>query len=126
MFRVYMHTLTASISIALFKVTLFVQQGIFMSPPFEEWCRGIKCYPCPCVRPSVRALSNFGVRSITFVKFKFGMMIYNIKTQVEIDLGYNALIFDRVMGLLLKHSTQIGVRSITLERLHRFHLYLEC
>jgi len=31
---------------------------IFMPPPFEEWWRGIKCYPCPCeracVRPSVR------------------------------------------------------------------------
>jgi len=28
------------------------------------------------------------------------MLIYNIKTQVEFDLGYNPLIFDRVMGLL--------------------------
>jgi len=27
------------------------------------------------------------------------MLIYNIKTQVEFDLGYNPLIFDRVMGL---------------------------
>ena len=27
---------------------------IFMPPPFEEWCRGIKCYPCPCVRTCVR------------------------------------------------------------------------
>ena len=43
---------------------------VFMPPPFEEWWRGIKCYPCPCVRPSVcpsvRPLSKFGVRSITF------------------------------------------------------------
>ena len=47
---------------------------VFMPPPFEEWWRGIKCYPYPCVRscvrPSVRAsvrpLSKFGVRSITF------------------------------------------------------------
>jgi len=35
---------------------------IFMPPPFEEWCGGIKCYPCPsvraCVRPSVRPLQN--------------------------------------------------------------------
>jgi len=30
----------------------------------------------------------------------FGMLIYNIKTQVEFDLGYNPLIFDGVMGLL--------------------------
>jgi len=26
---------------------------IFMPPPFEEWWRGIKCYPCPCVRSSM-------------------------------------------------------------------------
>ena len=43
-----------------------VVHGVFMPPPFEEWWRGIKCYPCPCVRPSVRPLSKFGVRSITF------------------------------------------------------------
>jgi len=36
--------------------------SFFMPPPFEEWWRGIKCSPCPCVRP----LSKFGVRSITF------------------------------------------------------------
>ena len=41
------------------------------------------------------------------------MLIYNIKTQVEFDLGYNLLIFDGVMGLLLKHSTKIGVHSIS-------------
>jgi len=23
---------------------------LFMPPPFEEWWRGIKCYPCPSVR----------------------------------------------------------------------------
>jgi len=46
----------------------------FMPPPFEDWWRGIKCYPCPCVRSCVRVcvracvrpLSKFGVRSITF------------------------------------------------------------
>ena len=38
----------------------------FMPPPFEEWWRGIKCYPCPCVRASIRPLSKFVVRSITF------------------------------------------------------------
>jgi len=56
------------------------------------------------VRASVRPLLKFGVRSITFerlsIQFKFGMLIYKIKTQVEFDLGYNPLIFDRVMGLL--------------------------
>jgi len=41
-------------------------KSIFMPPPFEEWWRGIKCYPCPCVRESVRLLSKFGVPSRTF------------------------------------------------------------
>jgi len=26
----------------------------FYAPPFKGWWRGIKCYPCPSVRPSVR------------------------------------------------------------------------
>ena len=43
-------------------------------------------------------LNNFWkTASIPFI---FGMLIYNIKTQVEFDLGYNPLIFDGVMGLL--------------------------
>jgi len=33
------------------------------------------------------------------IQFKFGMLIYNIKTQVKFGLGYNPLIFDGVMGL---------------------------
>jgi len=77
-----------------------------MPPPFEEWWRGINCYPCPCVRASVRPsvikiwcpLNYF--RKTVLIQFKFGMLINNIKTQVEFDLGYNSLIFDRVMGLL--------------------------
>ena len=32
----------------------------------------------------------------------YDMLIYNIKTQVEFDLGYNPLIFYGVMGLFLK------------------------
>ena len=36
------------------------------------------------------------------------MLIYNIKTQVEFDLGYNPLIFDGVMGLFIKNSTFSG------------------
>jgi len=43
-------------------------------------------------------LSKFGVRSITWktasIQFKFGMLIYKIKTQVKFDLGYNPLVFD--------------------------------
>jgi len=54
------------------------------------------------VRPSVikiwRPLNNFW--KTASIQFKFGMLIYNIKTQVEFDLDYNPLIFDRVMGLL--------------------------
>jgi len=56
----------------------------------------------PCVRPSVIKmwcpLNNFWTTAS--IQFKFGMLIYNIKTQVEFDLGYNPLIFDRVMCLL--------------------------
>ena len=55
-----------------------------------------------CVRPSVIKiqcpLNNFW--KTASIQFKFGMLIYNIKTQVEFDLGYNPLIFDGVMGLL--------------------------
>ena len=80
-----------------------------MPPPFEEWWRGIKCYPlsvpvsvrpsaCPSVIKIRCLLNNFW--KTAWIQFKFGMLIYNIKTQVEFDLGYNPLIFDRVMGLL--------------------------
>ena len=85
----------------------------------------------PSVRPSVRALSKFGVRSITFKRlhrFHSNLVCwYNyVISKHRSSLGYNLLIFDRVMGLLQKHSTKIGVRSITFERLHRFHSYLAC
>jgi len=43
------------------------------------------------------------------------MLIYNIKTQVKLDLGYNPLIFDGLWAFYKKHSTKIGVRSITFE-----------
>jgi len=63
------------------------------------------------VRPSVRASVRPCVRykmccplnniwNTAWIQFKFGMFIYNIKTQVKFDLGYNPLIFDGVMGLL--------------------------
>ena len=54
------------------------------------------------------------------------MLIYNIKTHIDFDLGYSSQIFDGVMGLLEKHNTKIGVRAITFERLHRFDSYLAC
>jgi len=56
-----------------------------------------------CVRPSVRYQNLVSAQKLLkdcIDQFKFGMLIYNIKTQVEFDLGYNPLIFDRVMGLL--------------------------
>jgi len=73
--------------------------SFFMPPPFEEWWRGIKCYPCLCVRSCVRPpiikiwcpLKNFW--KTASIQFKFGMLIYNIKTQVEFNLAYNPLIF---------------------------------
>jgi len=55
-----------------------------------------------CVRASVIKiwcpLNNFW--KTASIQFKFGMLIYNIKTQVKFDLGYNPLILDRVMSLL--------------------------
>jgi len=36
------------------------------------------------------------------------MLIYNIKTQVKFDLGYNPLIFYGVMGLFKGDSTFSG------------------
>ena len=57
----------------------------FLCPHHSE------CYPCPCVRPT-------SIKS--WCPLKFGMFIFNIKTQVEFDLGYNPLFFDGVMGLL--------------------------
>jgi len=66
-------------------MAVFVVKSFFMPPPFEEWWRGIKCYPCPCVRACVRAsvrpsvikiwcpLNNFWrTASIWFI---FGMLI---------------------------------------------------
>jgi len=59
-----------------------------MPPPFEERWRGIKCYPCPYVCPSVIKiwcpLNNFW--KTASIQFKFGMLIvYNIKTQVKFE-----------------------------------------
>jgi len=36
------------------------------------------------------------------IPFTFGMLMYNIKTQVKFDLGYNSLIFDGSNGPFLK------------------------
>ena len=69
-----------------------------MPPSFEEWWRGIKCYPCPSVIKIWCPLNNFW--KTASIQFKFSMLIYNIKTQVKFDLGYNPLIFDGVIGLL--------------------------
>ena len=40
------------------------------------------------------------VQKTAFIRFIFGMLMYNIETQVKFDLAYNPLIFDGVMGLL--------------------------
>ena len=77
-------TLSVSLSTSEKIIPMF-----FMPPPFEEWWRGIKCNPCP--------LNNFS--KTASIQIKFGMLIYNIKTQVEFDMGYNPLMFDGVMGL---------------------------
>ena len=69
---------------------------IFMPPPFEEV---LPLSVHSFVRPSEIwcLLNNFWKK----VSIKFGMLIYNIKTQVKFDFGYNPLIFDGVLyGLL--------------------------
>jgi len=76
--------------------------GAFSVTPVRAFVRALVR---ASVRPCVRSISKFGVRSITFkktssIRFIFGMLIYNIKTQVMFDLGYNSLICDGVMGLL--------------------------
>jgi len=75
-FRIMVHMTTEELErweTGVWQLTTFFWQHplekkltFFMPPPFEEWWRGIKCYPCPCVRPFVLPLSKFGVRSITF------------------------------------------------------------
>jgi len=78
--------------------------NVFLCPRHSKYSGGaLSVTPVrPSVRPSVIKiwcpLNNFW--KTASVQFKFGMLIYNIKTQVEFDLGYNPLIFDRVMGLL--------------------------
>jgi len=90
----------------------------------------VRAFVRPSVRPSVIKiwclLNNFW--KTASIQFKFGMLTYNIKTQVKFDLGYNSLIFDGVFwwAFYKKNSTKIGVRSVTFERLHQFDSYLAC
>jgi len=60
----------------------------------------VRAFVRPFVRPSEIwcPLSNFW--KTASIQFKFGILIYNIKTQAKFDLGYNPQIFDGVMGLL--------------------------
>ena len=62
----------------------------------------VRAFVRPSVRPSIIKiwcpLNNFW--KTASIQFKFDMLIYNIKTQVKSDLGYNPLIFYGVMGLL--------------------------
>ena len=107
--------------------------NFFMPPPFEEWWRGIKCYPCPCVcacvRPCVRPLSKFGVRSITFerlLRFHSNLVcLYKTSKHRSSSIWVTIHWFlTELWAFYKKHSTKIGVRSITFERLHRFDSYL--
>jgi len=58
----------------------------------------VRPFVCPSVIQIWCPLNNFW--KTASIQFKFGVLIYNIKTQVKFDLGYNPLIFDGVMGLL--------------------------
>jgi len=68
-----------------------------MPPPFENGEGALRVIP---VRAFVHSSVRYQNLKDCIYLFKFGMLIYNIKTQVELNLGYNPLIFDRVMGLL--------------------------
>jgi len=58
----------------------------------------VRLFFCPSIIKIWCPLNNFW--KTASIQFKFGMLIYNIKTQAKFDLGYNPLIFDGVMGLL--------------------------
>ena len=47
------------------------------------------------------------------------MLIYNIKTQVKFDLGYNPLIFDSVMGFLV--IAHLAGASVSYGHISSFH-----
>jgi len=52
-----LRSLRLSISLSVIpsvKQTLLVIALLYYDPANEEWWRGIKCYPCPCVRSCVR------------------------------------------------------------------------
>jgi len=69
-----------------------VDVSVFMPPP------SMRSFVRPSVIKIWSPLNNFW--KTASIQFKFSMLIYNIKTQVEFDLGCNPLIFDGVMGLL--------------------------
>ena len=80
---------------------------VFYAPAIRRMVEGHKVLPLsvrPCVRPSVIKiwcpLNNFW--KTASIKFKFGMLIYNIKTKVEFDLGYNPLILWQSYGPFIK------------------------
>jgi len=79
------------------------------------------------VRPFVRPLSKFGVRSITCERLhRFDSNLVCLYKTLKHRSSSIWVTTHWFMGLLKKHSTKIGVRSITFERLHRFDSYLAC
>ena len=59
------------------------------------------------------------------ILFIFGRQVHNNKMQAKFDFGYNPPIFGRVMGpFRLKIQQNVDVRSITLERMNGFNLFL--
>lgn len=60
-----------------------------MSLSFEELWKGIKCYPCSCVRPSVHPFvrPKFGFHTMTNkgCLFIFGSNLYDIKIPIKFD-----------------------------------------
>jgi len=82
------------------------------------------------VRACVRPLSKFVVRSITFERLHwFNSNLecwYIISKHRSSSIWVTIHYFVTELWAFYKNSTNIGVRSITCEKLHRFDSYLAC
>jgi len=102
-----------------------------MPPPFKNSGGALSVTPVrACVHASIRPLSKLDVRSITFERlhwFNSNLVCwYIISKHRWVQFGLQSTYFWQSYGPFIIHSTQVGVRSITFERLHRFHSYLAC
>lgn len=74
---------------------------IFKPPPWNG--RGIWCYPAPSFRPSVNIHIPISISTIVaHIQLKFNISMCQRYIQVEFELIYASMIFNRVMRLELK------------------------